>query len=195
MTENQKSSPGQAGRKHLWVRILLPVFVLLSIVLLARFFRGTPYPPISDTSEKVPPAQILPIQNAPAANRVAPAAPKDSSASLNIQLQQVLAGMREAHQKKDLPKLLSYYSPNFPSLAQRTQSVSKAWKIYDYPKIDFEIADIKPIADHAVMARVTWEAEAKNIHSLKSTHISKTYLIRFVSESGQWRIQALQNVQ
>ncbi len=102
--------------------------------------------------------------------------------------------MREANQKKDLSRLLSYYSSNFPGLTQRTQSISKVWKIYDYPKIEFEITDIKPLDDNAVMARVTWAAEAKNISTQKSKNITKTYMIRFVKDSGQWRILSLEDV-
>ena len=43
----------------------------------------------------------------------------DSTAQLKSQLAQVLAGIKEANQKKDLSQLLSQYSPNFPQLQQR----------------------------------------------------------------------------
>ena len=67
----------------------------------------------------------------------------DSSAKLESQLAQVLDGIKEANQKKDLPQLLSHYSPNFPHLQQRAQNISKTWKIYDYPKMDFEITEVR----------------------------------------------------
>lgn len=195
MTDSQKTSHGRSGRKPLGIRLFLLVVGSVLVVWLAWFFmRGTPYAPISHQGEQVPPAQALPSQSAPPEHRIAPVAPEQSTTLLKNQLQQVIAGMREANQKKDLSQLLSYYSPNFPGLPQRTQSISKAWKIYDYPKIEFEITDIKPLNDRAATARVTWNAEAKNISTQKSKNISKIYLIRFAKESGQWRIQALEDV-
>ncbi len=195
MSANQISPNQRTGRKTLWIRIFLPALALLSVALLAGIFlKGRPYPTISPPNEQVHPDQGLPGPSVLAEQRSAAVTPEKSAIPLKEQLQQVVAGMQEANQKKDLSKLLSYYSPNFPGLPQRTQSISKAWKIYDYPKIAFEITDIKPLNDNAVMARVTWEAEARNINTQKSQNISKTYLIRFVKESGQWRILTLENV-
>jgi hypothetical protein len=76
-------------------------------------------------------------------------------------------------------------------LTQRAQSISKTWKIYDYPKMEFTITELKVMADDTVEARVTWEVEAKNISTQKSQNISKAYWIKFVRESGHWRIKAL----
>ncbi len=193
MADTQKSPAEQTGSKRRWL-LVVPALALLAVVFLGWIFtRGTPsniFPP----GEKVAPVQQdLPKENGPASPQTPPAAPKVSAPPLKDQLQQVVAGMREANQQKDLSKLLSYYSPNFPGLTQRTQSISKVWKTYDYPRIDFEITDIKPLDDKAVLARVTWEAEAKNISTQKSMNTSKTYLIKFVKESGQWRIQALED--
>ena len=105
---------------------------------------------------------------------------------------QVLAGIREANQKKDLSQLLSHYSPNFPQLQQRVQQISKAWKIYDYPKMDFKITEIKLLANKTAQARVTWNVETQNITTLKNKTFVKTYVIRFGKESSQWRIISLQ---
>ena len=124
----------------------------------------------------------------PAAVRV----PAESPASLESQLAQVLAGIREANQKKDLSQLLSHYSPNFPQLQQRVQYISKNWKIYDYPIMDFKITEVRLLANKTAQARVTWNVEAKNISTLKNKTVVKTYLIRFGRESNQWRIISLQ---
>ena len=195
MTDDQKSSHELLRRKPLWVRgiVLVLGFVLIAF-LFWYFLKGTPYPPISPKGEEAPQAQIQPSPKAPPDYRAAPTAPEESTALLKGQLQQVISEIREANQKKDLSKLLSYYSPNFPGLTQRTQSISKVWKIYDYPKIEFDLEDIKLLPDNTVLARVKWDAEAKNISTQKSNNVSKTYLIRFGKESGQWRIKALENV-
>lgn len=196
MTDTEKSSPMLPWWKHLWMRgfVLALGFVLIAS-LVWFFISGTPYSPVSNQDEKAPQAQTQLSQSAPADHQDAPAAPEESTALLKSQLQQVISEIREANQKKDLSKLLSYYSPNFPGLPQRTQSISKAWKIYDYPKIEFEIQDIKLLPGDTAVARVKWDVEAKNINTQKSKKISKTYLIRFGKESEQWRIKALDNAE
>ena len=118
--------------------------------------------------------------------------PAESTPTLENQLAQVLDGIREANQKKDLAELLIHYSPNFPQLQQRVQQISKAWKIYDYPKMDFEIAEVKTLADKTAQARVTWNVETQNITTLKNNTIVRTYVIQFGKESNQWRIISLQ---
>ena len=105
---------------------------------------------------------------------------------------QVLAGIREANQKKDLPLLLSHYSPNFPQLQQRVQYISKTWKIYDYPKMDFKITEVKLLTKQTAQARVTWNVKAQNITTHQNKTILKTYVIRFSRESSQWRVKSLQ---
>ncbi len=164
------------------------------------FFKGTAPAPPSITEEKAaegqaPQVEAQPGKTPPAGPAVAPGGPAPSTPTLESQLAQVLAGVREANQKKSLPQLLSHYSPNFPQLQQRVQHISKAWKIYDYTKMDFEITAVKLLADKTAEARVIWTVEARNISTLKNNTVTKTYLIRFARESGQWRIKSLQQVE
>ncbi|HEY9074268.1 MAG TPA: hypothetical protein VIN67_09075, partial [Desulfobaccales bacterium] len=84
-----------------------------------------------------------------------------------------------------------YYSPNFPQLPQRAQRISKDWKVYDYPEMEFEIKEVRLLADKTAVAKVIWNVEVQNISTRKIKNVSKTYQIRFVQESGQWRIKAL----
>ncbi len=195
MADDQKSSDELLRRKPLWVRgiVLVLGFVLISS-LSWYFLKGRLYSPIHNQGEQAPQAQTQPSPKAPPDYRVASTPPEESTALLKGQLQKVISEIREANQKKDLSKLLSYYSPNFPGLTQRTQTISKVWKIYDYPRIDFNIEDIKLLPDNTALARVKWEAEAKNISTQKSNNVSKTYLIKFGKESGQWRIKSLEDV-
>ncbi|MGC2692250.1 MAG: hypothetical protein WA228_06100 [Desulfobaccales bacterium] len=195
MADHQKSSDELLRRKPLWVRgiVLVFGFVLISS-LFWYFLKGRLYPPIHSQGEPVPQAQTQPSPKATPNYRVAPTAREESTALLKGQLQKVISEIREANQKKDLSKFLSYYSPNFPGLTQRTQSISKMWKIFDYPQIEFNIEDIKLLPDNTVLARVKWEAEAKNICTQKSNNVSKTYLVKFGKESGQWRIKSLEEV-
>lgn len=192
MTDHQKSSQLPPRWKRLWIHgFVLGLGLVLVGFLLWFFIRGTPFSPTSDKGKEAPQAQAQPGQSAPAGPRVVSQVPAESTALLKSQLEQVLSGIREANQKKDLSQLLSNYSPNFPQLPQRAQSISRTWKIYNYPRMEFEIKEVKLLADNVAVAQVTWDVEAQNISTLKYKNISKTYLIRFVRESDQWRIETL----
>ena len=201
MTDNWKSSLGQHMWKHIWIHGFVIGVGLVLIGFLVWFsITGTPSPSTSQKEETapqvlLPQVQAPPGEGPPASPPVASQAPMDSTAQLKSQLAQVLAGIKEANQKKDLPQLLSHYSPNFPQLHQRAQHISKTWKIYDYPKMDFEITEVRLLADQTAVALVAWDVEAHNISTLKNKPISKTYLIRFARESGQWRIKGLDKVE
>lgn len=195
MTDSQKSSYSLPMWKHFWTRGFVLVLGLALLGLLVWVFvREAPSPPIADKGETLPQAQVLSEPSAPA-DRQVPSVSAEATDTLKNQLEQVITEIKDANQKKDLSQLLSHYSANFPQLTQRAQSISKNWKIYDYPKMAFEIKEIKRLADDTALARVTWDVEAVNINTLKSKNISKTYLIRFVRESGQWRIIALDNAE
>jgi len=197
MTEPQKSIHSQPKWKNIWIHgFVLGIGVVLIGSLVWFFIRGTPSSPPSITGEKAaevqsPPVGAQPAKGLPVGPAVTSQTPVDSAALLKSELAQVLAEIKEANQKKDLPLLLSHYSPNFPQLQQRVQNISKTWKIYDYPKMDFEITEVRLLAGKTAEARVTWKVEARNISTLKNENISKIYLIRFARESGQWRIKAL----
>ncbi len=120
--------------------------------------------------------------------------PKTPAALLKSQLEQVIAGIRDANQKKDLPQLLGHYSSNFPQLTQRAQTISKAWKIYDYPRMDFEVHEVRLLSGNRANARVTWHVEARKVNDSTTKSISNTYLLNFVKESGQWRILSAEPV-
>ena len=202
MSDHWKSSLFvQRAWKHVWIHgfVIGVGFVLIGFVVWF-FITETPSSPTSHPGERLrssgpagssPPVQAQPGASPQVSPPVAPQAPVDSTPPLKSQLAQVLAGIGQANQKKDLTQLLSYYSPSFPQLQQRTQQISQNWKIYDYPKMDFAMTEVRLLADQTAVARVTWKVEAHNISTLKNKHISKTYLIRFARESGQWRIKAL----
>jgi hypothetical protein len=197
MTDQWKSSPVQQWWKHIWIHgFVIGVGVVLIGSLVWFFVTETPWSSNSHKAETAPPvqapqAQVPPGGSAPAVPPVVPRTPEDPPVHLKSQLFRVLAGIKAANQEKDLPQLLSHYSPSFPQLQQRTQHISQSWKVYDYPKMDFEISEARLLPDQTAVARVTWEVEAHHIGTAQKKHISKTYLISFARESGQWRIKAL----
>ena len=198
MSENQKSpySPPRGKRISISSFVLGAVIVLIGLATWF-FLQGTPSSPPALTGGKaaevqVPHSQTQPAKELPAPSPTAPEVPAESTTPLERQLARVLEGIREANQKKDLSQLLSHYSPNFPQLQPRVQQISKAWKIYDYPKMDFKITEIKLLADKIAQARVTWNVETQNITTRKNKAVVKTYVIKFIRESSQWRIISLQ---
>jgi len=195
MTDKPKSAPLQRRLKHLWLHGLGPGLGLVLVSLLLWFFiQGRAFFSASEKGTEAPPVQAQPAPG-PAAAPLAAKAPPAPTPALRSQLEQVLAGIREANRQRDLSLLLSYYSPNCPQLTQRAQSISKTWKIYNYPKMEFDIQEIKSLDDNTAVARVTWLVEAENISTMKRKDISRTYLITFARESGQWRISALDKVE
>jgi len=192
MTDPWKSSLVQRAWKNIWIHgFVIGVGCVVIGVVVWFFVTGIPSPSTSHNGETVPQVQAPPAEGPPSGPAVASPAPVDSTAPLKSQLARVLSGITEANQKKDLPQLLSQYSPNFPQLRQRAQDISKTWKTYDYQKMDFEINEVKLLPDQTAEARVTWDVEAQHTSTLKYKNICKTYLIRFARESGQWRIKAL----
>jgi ketosteroid isomerase-like protein len=183
-------------RKHLRVGGLLLGVGLGLIGLLTWPFMGrTAESPTDKITDQVQQAPAREGQSAPVAPKVGPKATTQSITDLKSQIEQVLTGIKEANQNKDLSQLLSYYSSNFPQLPQRAQSFSKNWKVYSYPKMEFEIKDIRLVAENNAVIKVTWNVEVQNISTKKSKDMSKTYLVRFVKESGQWRIKALEKTE
>jgi hypothetical protein len=198
MSENRESSHSQAR----WKRISIYGFVLgagavLVGLIIWFFMKGTPPSPPSLTGGKsaevqAPHKETQPGKGPPVVPLTAAKVPAESTATLENQLAQVLTGIRDANQKKDLSQLLRHYSPNFPQLQQRVQYISKTWKIYDYPKMDFKITEVRFLVNKTAQAKVTWHVEAQNISTLKNKTFIKTYLITFGRESNQWRIISLQ---
>ena len=198
MSGNRESSHLQPNRKRMPIYgFILGAGVALIGLIVWFSVKGTPPSPPALTEAKPAEVQVQnretqPGKGLPAAPPAAAQVPTESAAPLESQLAQVLAGIREANQKKDLPLLLSHYSPNFPQLQQRVQHISKTWKIYDYPKMDFKITEVKLLTNQTAEARVTWNVKAQNITTRKNKTILKTYVIRFSRESSQWRVKSLQ---
>ncbi len=180
-----------------WARSLMVGlgFLLIGFLVWVSYSYRVTSPSSVKPGQETKQVQTQPQQKALTSPQPQSAAPPESpTALLRSQLEQVIAGIREANQKKDLPKFLGHYSSNFPQLTQRAQTISKAWKIYDYPRMDFEVHEVRLLSDTKANAQVTWHVEAKKINAPTIKNISNTYLITFVKESGQWRILSAEPV-
>ncbi len=190
----QMTMPFLLKARHIWAHGFLIGLTLGAIGFIAYYFitRIPLFPPIRETVSP-PPAKVQPEQTVPATPETSPVAPLDPVASLEPLLIQVLNGIKENNQKKDLARLLSFYSPNFPQLDKRTKSITKSWKTYDYQKMDFKIHEINSLAEDTALAWVTWDVTTKNLATQQIKNISKTYQVTIVRESGQWHIIGLKN--
>jgi hypothetical protein len=190
--QSQAAAPA-ALPKRLWPHLFLMVLALAILGLAGWYFlHGAPPAATSGANEQ---SRAAPLKADPAPPAGPPgdaARPENPAPPLKSQLEQVLAGLKEANQKKDLSQLLSYYSPNFPQLTQRAQAISKTWKIYDYSQIEFEVKEIDVKNANTAVAQVAWNATAQNIETKQVKNISKTYRVTFVREAGQWHIKSLE---
>jgi ketosteroid isomerase-like protein len=192
--------------KNPWVWGLLVGAGLIIILLPWLFIAGTPPPPkpVPPAPKVVPekPALRAPVPAAPlpgfpqAAKGAPPPAAKTplSAAVLKEQLAEVLRQLREAQLQKDIAKYNQAFSPAFPDFAKRRQKTLAVWEVYDYPGLDFALAEIKLLdADHA-LAQVTWNLTIRE----KKTQIGKsetqTYKVWFSKDGGRWRISNLEMV-
>jgi hypothetical protein len=203
MTDPWKSSPVRPRWKHIWIHgFVIGVGCVLIGFVVWFLITGPSISPDSQTGGVAPQGQALqvpaprvqppPGASQPATPSVTSTAPVDVASELQSQLALLLNGIKAANQAKDLPQLLSHYSPDFPQLQQRARNISQNWKTYDYLKMDFHLAEVRLLSDTTAIARVTWDVETRNISTRKNKHIVRTYLIRFARESGQWRVKALE---
>jgi hypothetical protein len=187
----RSTSPKSSLARGIWMHGFLAGLVVLLLVYLGWFFlKGTPVPSSPGEKDAVS-SQGLPPQASPSVKPPDLSAPV-ASETTKSQLEKVLAGIREANQKKDLALFLSLYTPTSPGLAQRAQEISKSWTIYNYPKMEFTITELNPLSDGRILARVTWDIKMEIRSTKKLRNVSKAYLVWFENDSGHWRIQALE---
>ncbi|MCL4501375.1 MAG: hypothetical protein M1438_05900 [Deltaproteobacteria bacterium] len=190
----------QAYLKRLWIHgFLAGVGVLVIALLICYFIWGWPFatpesvedartaPPLAKVTPAAPPASI--VKTAPP-----PGVATGSPAALEAELSGVLAKLGEADQKKDLHQLLELYSPSFPNLPQKAQEISRSWASFDYLSLNFKLTEIISPAPDRASALVTWKIQARKRQTQEIKDTTKVFLVSFIRESGQWRIQSLEKV-
>jgi len=192
--------------KNPWVWGPLVVAAAIIALLPWLFISGTPPPPgPAPPAPGVAPEKPALSAPAPAASLAAPpqagksGVPPASEAPLSAavlkdQLGVLLSQLREAQLQKDIARYSQAFSPDFPDFDKRRQKTQAVWEAYDYPGLDFELAEIQLLdADHA-LAQVTWNLTIRE----KKTQISKsetqTYKVWFAKDAGHWRIGNLEMV-
>ena len=168
-------SPLLAYVKRLWIHgFLAGLVVVLVILSLWYFIWGWPLASAPEGPEEAKPTLA------------------QTPATLKAEFEAVLARLAEANRNKDLPQLLSLYDPAFPDLPQKTEEISRTWKIYDYRSLRFRIEEIRSQSPGKASAKVIWQVETRNRSTHEIKELTKTYLVWFTNDSGQWRIRSLE---
>ena len=150
------------------------VIILLLIVIFSRI-GTTPAPPS-------PPPPTLATPGAPAA-------------SLQDQLEYVLATLRNAQLEKNIDRFMSVYSQSFPTYDLKRQDTLKYWQGYDFTNLVFTVSKVQATdPDHAT-ASVIWYVDVRNRQNKELSSATQKYQVQFVKENGNWRIIGLNEMQ
>lgn len=170
-----------------WVLgLVLGVGIIIAILLILLFTRGTPTPPAATKAEAPGATATAPTpQTAPAGT---------PQAALKDQLQEVLTALREAHLKKDILKYMSVYSLTFPDREAKRKETSRAWDEYDYLNLVVTLDEVQPLDAENATARATWYIDTRDRRTQGLSSFKQVYQIRFAKELGNWRIRSLEEI-
>jgi hypothetical protein len=168
------------------------VFILLFIA--SFFFTSTPSPvakvatPVSKSLEKsCQTSEIIPSPPLPPTKQSIKSTPITDWEEVKGILEQI----REAQLKKDITLFLNVYSPSFPNIDKKKESILKTWHRYNYLDMRFHIKDIQKPNSHTIVSRIAWDITFVNIRSKKKSTLVMDYTIHFSNVSGRWLIQEL----
>jgi uncharacterized Zn finger protein (UPF0148 family) len=162
-----------------WViGLLVGSGIIIIILLVMLFTRGTSTPPVSTPAPKV---------EAPA--------PAPTATSLKEQLQNVLSTIREAQLHKDIFQFMSVYSLTYPELDDKRANTLQSWEHYDYTSLVFTVDKIESIDPDNAIAWITWYVDTRNRRTQELSSSTQKYKVRFAKELGKWRIRSLEEVE
>jgi hypothetical protein len=172
--------------------------IVIIALLVLLFTRGTSTPPVppSPAPKAEAPAPTAPATPAPETSAVpAPPPLPATTANLKEQLQNVLSTLREAQMQKNIVQFMSVYSVTYPQLEAKRAETLKAWDDFDFTHLVFTIDKVQELEPDNATALVTWYIDAKNRHNQELSSYSENYQVRFVKESGAWRIRSLEEAE
>jgi hypothetical protein len=103
----------------------------------------------------------------------------------------LLEQVRDAQLKKDIGLFLEAYSPTFPNLDKKKESIQKTWEKYDYLDMHFTIESLQKPNANTIVAKVVWDITLEDVNSKKKSTLVRDYVVHFSQVSGKWLIQEL----
>jgi len=125
------------------------------------------------------------------APQVSPPEPVIRSAEITErkEVKSILDQVRRAQLVKDINLFLQAYSPTYPNLAEKKESLLKSWQKYNYLDMNFIIKNIQKKNAHTLIAEVACDITLEDIHSKKRSNLMKDYVINFSNVTGKRLIQ------
>jgi hypothetical protein len=176
------------------VGLVIGVGVIIAILAILLFTRVSSPPPVTPKAEGPAPSVTTPAPAPAEAPATKEATAPTPATALKDQLQSVLAGLREAHQKKDIVQYMNCYSLTFPDREGKRRDISKSWDNYDFLNVVFTLDGIQPLDSENATARATWYLDLRNRRTQELASVKQVYQIRFAKELGNWRIRSLEEV-
>jgi hypothetical protein len=176
-------------------RQLFFIWALVIVLLIAYFLvlhktspRGPVAAPVSPPLEKsAPPAGVVVSPQVPPAQQVIKSIPIPEWEAVTAILEQV----RNAQLQKNIGQFLEAYSPTFPNLDKKKESILKTWEKYDYLDMRFSIENIQQPNANTIIAKVVWDITLEDVNSKKKSTLVRDYVVHFSHASGKWLIQEL----
>jgi hypothetical protein len=140
----------------------------------------------SPTAEIIPPPQVHQTQQQikPVQQSVQPPIIPERK-----EVQSILDQVRRAQLEKNINLFLQAYSPTYPNLTEKKESLLKSWQKYNYLDMNFIIGNIQKKNAHTLVAEVACDITLEDVHSKKRSNLMKDYIINFSTVSGKSLIQ------
>jgi hypothetical protein len=176
--------------KLMW-RQLFFIWALVLVLLVAYFLVLRETAPTGSVaasgSKSVPSSATIVSPQVPPAQQSTQSHPIPELQKVTDLLDQV----REAQLKKDIGLFLEAYSPSFPNLDKKKESILKTWEKYDYLDMHFTIENLQKLNANTIIAKVVWDITLEDVHSGKKSTLVRDYVVHFSHVSGKWLIQEL----
>ena len=110
-------------------------------------------------------------------------------------VEEFLNNFRSAQLQKDLERYVAFYSPNFPDLQNKKETISQIWATYDYTNLSYKILEIKPISKNTLSVKVSWDAGIKNQKNGTIKKLTKIYNITLKFDGNNLLINNVKSIE
>jgi hypothetical protein len=170
-----------------FIGALLVLLVIICFSLLSKIPSAGKVAAAGQKSlEKPAPAAV--ITSTPRAAKIEPAV-RSTDIPERKEVQSILDQIRKAQLEKNINLFLQVYSPTYPNLAEKKESLLRSWQKYTYLDMNFTIGNIQKKNAQTLIAEVACNITLEDIHSKMRSNLVKDYLINFSNVDGKRLIQ------